>query len=166
MINENNSSINLFELIPEFKIENVLYKLGIDSTEDKTIYLNDCKLILLYLFGKKYKKKDIIDIISKIKNENTSCLSNKVLIDDLILIIHYIKNKPSLGLFNNFDLILIFYSFLKGEDDCLNYTVFVDKIKQIYPSLTNQYLDQIFITLNRNKDGILTISDLEKYLNL
>jgi hypothetical protein len=136
--------------IPEFKVPYVFDKF---KTGENYITITECKLALIYLFGKVIKKKEIRKFINT--NEN-----------DIYSLEEFIKlcNSIQSGLNNNINIINEFYqSLIQSENNTIiDISSFRNKIKKYFPNLPNNIIDQCYSLICVN--GKLNIFDLEKYL--
>lgn len=123
-----------------------------------------CKQALYFCFGKKIKIKAIKSIIEG-RIEGLEKTNEGISKENFEFLFKYIWSRFDLNLIGNHDLILTFYEFLKNQNTLPNLVVFKEKIKLFFPNLSNSYIEEIFLLLDKDKDGLLKIFDLENKLN-
>jgi hypothetical protein len=144
-----------FDNIKEFETEYVFNLYKNINIEKDYLDLSECKFALYYIFGVKIKKKTFLNIIgdkSKIY----------IYLNDFKLIVRSLKNKYA----NNYCILKDFYeALLENKNDNINFDVFKKAMNEHFPLLRNNLINECFITLDKNKDGKITIDEIEQMLN-
>jgi hypothetical protein len=153
-----NYSCSLFDKMDELNSPELIYeKFGLYEDSD----MDKCKKAFLYVFGCKIKKKKIMEILKNSNKELNICRFLSV--EEFKIVFYHFKNEQHFV--SNHELVMNFYKNLIGkEENNLNFNVFYSKIKEFFPSLSNTYLQEIFLSIDKDKDGIIRLSDLESYL--
>jgi hypothetical protein len=65
-------------------------------------------------------------------------------------------------------LVFSFFKYLTDSplenNQVITYSKFYEKIKLFYPYLSSVYIEEIFLNLDNNNDGIIKLSDLDDFL--
>jgi hypothetical protein len=148
----------LFNSISELNSPEFIYsKFDLSNDFD----LEKCKKALFYVFGYKIKKKQIREVL-KIKNRefiNSNCMS----LNEYKTVYNYFKNESDMV--SNHEMLFNFYNHLINNkiENTLNFNLFYTKIKEYLSFLNDSYIQEIFLTIDKDKDGVIRISDLENY---
>jgi hypothetical protein len=116
------------------------------------ISLKNCKKAFYFVFGKKFRKSDLG------LNENFDLCNFKQIYNKL-------KYEESSSI--NYEIILSFYQYILGKDssskECfITFSNFSAILKKFYPYLNNEFVKDIFCSLDRDKDGLLKLSDFQE----
>ncbi len=67
---------------------------------------------------------------------------------------------------DNYDLLYNFFEILKDRDDSnnLDFFKFKNKINTKFPLVKSSFIQEIFLELDSDSDGLIKLSDLEKFL--
>lgn len=157
--------INLFSNIQEF---NPLLVFNKFSENESEINLHQCKLAFYYIFGVKIKKKNILKVILLHKNTHSEMEAKqlykiyKIKLEEFMQVYNYLKMDESQKSVSNHNLILILYNYLSNQNtNGITLKLFKEKIKEKFPFLTSNYIDDIFLNLDGNEDGKIFIKDIE-----
>jgi hypothetical protein len=140
---------NIFDEIEIFNSPDLLFEKFKNSNE--YISLKNCKKAFYFVFGKKLK-------ISEFGLEENLDLYN------FKQIYYKLKHNESSSI--NYDLIFCFYQSILGQDltkeSFITFSNFSSKLKQFYPFLSNDFIKEIFCSLDNDKDGFLKLSDFQE----
>lgn len=164
-----------FEVIFEdFKCKNENIKNDISESEEY-IEVKEAKYALFYLTGKKIKKKEFLKLIFKLNQKEE---------EDLIEETEFIEKSEFKMIFDfynknynsNLDLIFEFYNNLRIDKEdktklkTLNCLEFKNKIKEFYPKINDNLIENCFKILlakkSNSSNSEISYSDLEQLLNL
>lgn len=155
--NINNNS--LFNSIQEINSIDLIYsKFDLSNDFD----LEKCKYALYYVFGHKIKKKQILEALKE--NNREYIFNNSISLHEFKTVCNHFKKNSEFV--SDHETIVNFYTHLiqNNEENTLNFYIFQTKIKEYLPFLNISYIQELFLTLDKDKDGVIRISDLEKYL--
>ena len=147
------------ENLYQFDFDILLSKL--ELKDKKNFTLHETKKILLYITGKKFKKDIILSELKSLNNFNNdfkNCISK----DNIrFLYDKYLKMNTYKDLSSAFNEFLTENNNDKKE---INIEMFINRIKDIMPNLSDELLSQIFIYLSENKETI-NLNIIEKKIN-
>ncbi len=155
--------------IPEFNsIDYAFEKFCIDDENKQFLGLSECKQALFFIFGKIIKKKIIKEIIlKKLKSENNTDDIRNVSRNDFKIILNSIKQDKELHKIDDYDLVLIFFDNLRrngNELGNLDFNQFENKIYEKFPLIKSNFIQDVFVQLDKDNRGFVKLSDLQKYL--
>ena len=155
--------------IPEFNsIDYAFDKFCEDDENKEFLGLSECKQALFFIFGKIIKKKIIKEIIlKKLKTENNTDDIGKVSRNDFKIISNSIKQDKKLHKIDDYDLVLNFFDNLRrngNELGNLDYNQFENKIYEKFPLIKTNFVQEVFVQLDKENRGFVKLSDLQKYL--
>lgn len=143
--------LSLLQSIPEFDFEISLEKMN--YANKKYFTYEEAKQYLYYIIGYKIKKKTIKE---KVQNQLNIDKITKV---DLYTLYQLYSKQV-----NHHDMILGFYTFIKGNSQSVTLAQFLTQIKTLYPNINHNLLSQIFLHIDKGNSGELKLTDLENAL--
>jgi hypothetical protein len=164
---ELNLNMKLFSQISELNSPEYIFNKFNTNENLNLISYEDCKNSFYFCFGSKIKKKEIKNIIN-IKNRGGEgeLYCNLITLEEFKFLFFHFKLKSQN--INDHEIILSFYYYLKGIDkdelNGINLKNFKEKIKYCFPNLNDSYIEEIFLLINKDKDGLIKLCDIEKYL--
>ena len=168
--------MNLFNSIEEYKPEYVFLKYGIENEDnERFIDLDGCKQALYFIFGKKIKKSFIKEILTYNKS-NKITIPYSISLPTFKYVYAFIKNNKELNQTSDLDMILLIYNYTnsfqkidhknyENKSHFINLDNFTSVVKRHFPYLKESYIEEIFLFIDDDKDGLIKITDLEKFVN-
>jgi hypothetical protein len=179
--------MNLFKSINEISNPEYVFSKFLQAQEytlrDDHLHLISVKHALYYSFGQKFKKKLLMNFL-KLKLEQEQEIELKeyreiyIDLETFKYLFSVIKSNPEfLNAVTDFSFCELFYNnFLKDDLFNNNFTNnrsnhevnlqnFKKRIKEKFPLLSNNFIEEIFIFLDDDRDGKLKINDFHNILN-
>lgn len=146
--------LSLFNIINVFKADYIFNKFKQEDAE--IITLAECKLALLYMFGRKIKKKIFIELLKK-KDKYIVYLD----IDEFKHLCNAILNQHDYV--SNYSILLDFYKSISKNSD-IDIYIFKVNVREYFPNLQNSFIEDCFVLLDSDSDGKIKLSNLEEYI--